>query len=94
MLTAPFKKVIVGGAGFAPQTPTNILITSFICGFIFQFYVYRRHHNWWAKYNYVLSAALDSGTFICSLFIFICINGINSVSKQKSTSATIPSQFH
>ncbi|KAI8576592.1 hypothetical protein K450DRAFT_256344 [Umbelopsis ramanniana AG] len=70
--------VILGGAGFAPQVPTNILITSFICGFVSQFYLYRRHHSWWAKYNYVLSAALDSGTFICSLFIFICINGINS----------------
>ncbi|GAB5591359.1 hypothetical protein Unana1_06259 [Umbelopsis nana] len=70
--------VILGGASFAPQTPSNILITSFICGFISQFYVFRRHHDWWAKYNYVLSAALDSGTFICSLFIFICINGINT----------------
>ncbi|KAM3586446.1 hypothetical protein VKS41_002962 [Umbelopsis sp. WA50703] len=73
--------VMLGGAGFAPQTPSNVLITSIICGFVFQFYVYRRHHNWWAKYNYVLSAALDSGTFICSLFVFICINGINTAVK-------------
>ncbi|KAF8907740.1 OPT oligopeptide transporter protein-domain-containing protein [Mucidula mucida] len=33
-----------------------------IVGFVFQYLVRRRNFPYWAKYNYVLSAALDAGT--------------------------------
>ncbi len=41
-----------------------------IVGFIFQYVIRRRHFAWWAKYNYVLSAALDSGVALSVIFIF------------------------
>ena len=41
-----------------------------ILGFIFQYIIRRRHFTFWAKYNYVLSAALDTGTAIGVLFVF------------------------
>lgn len=41
-----------------------------IVGFIFQFVIRRRHFAWWSKYNYVLSAALDSGVAISIVVIF------------------------
>ncbi|KAF9475507.1 OPT oligopeptide transporter [Pholiota conissans] len=42
-------------------------------GFFFQFYVRRRHFSWWMKYNYVLSAALDTGLAISILVIFFAL---------------------
>ena len=44
-----------------------------IVGFIFQYVVRRRHFAWWAKYNYVLSAALDSGVALSAVFIFFVL---------------------
>ena len=41
-----------------------------ILGFIFQYIIRRRHFTFWAKYNYVLSAALDTGTAVGMLFVF------------------------
>ncbi|KAJ6489327.1 hypothetical protein C8R47DRAFT_935249, partial [Mycena vitilis] len=39
---------------------------------VFQYVIRRRHLAWWAKYNYVLSAALDSGVTVSAVLIF-CI---------------------
>jgi hypothetical protein len=33
-----------------------------------------RTQSWWAKYNYVLSAALDCGTAIGTLLVFFCLD--------------------
>jgi len=44
-----------------------------IVGFIFQYVIRRRHFSWWAKYNYVLSAALDSGVAIAAVVIFFTL---------------------
>jgi hypothetical protein len=38
-----------------------------------EFYVRRRNFRWWAKFNYVLSAALDSGTIIALVVIFLTL---------------------
>nr|KAJ3410335.1 hypothetical protein HK105_002958 [Polyrhizophydium stewartii] len=57
---------------------TNILytgyiqsaVTSFIIvAFIFQYCIFTYAHGWWAKYNYVLSAALDAGSGISLLVV-------------------------
>ncbi|KAI3596743.1 opt oligopeptide transporter [Moniliophthora roreri] len=44
-----------------------------VTGFIFQYYVRRRHFSWWTKYNYVLSAALDSGTAVAIIVIYFAL---------------------
>ncbi|KAH9949501.1 oligopeptide transporter [Amylocystis lapponica] len=53
----------------------------FVFGFIFQYLIRRRNFTWWSKFNYVTSAALDTGTVISVLFIFFTLgipkNGIN-----------------
>jgi hypothetical protein len=41
-----------------------------LVGFIFNYVIKRRWNAWWKKYNYVLSAALDSGVAICAIIIF------------------------
>jgi hypothetical protein len=45
-----------------------------IIGFIFNFVIKRRSPAWWAKYNYVTSAGLDSGLAISLIVIFLCLS--------------------
>ncbi|KAG2135112.1 OPT oligopeptide transporter protein-domain-containing protein [Suillus clintonianus] len=44
-----------------------------IVGFIFQYVIRRRNFAWWTKYNYVLSAALDSGLAVSIIFIYFVL---------------------
>jgi OPT family oligopeptide transporter len=53
--------IILNGMQFIPPA-TGINYSSwFVVGFVFQFLIRRRNFPWWSKFNYVLSAALDSG---------------------------------
>ncbi|KAF9153163.1 hypothetical protein BG015_003950 [Linnemannia schmuckeri] len=42
-------------------------------GFIFAFWLRRYRYNWWSRYNYLTSAALDSGVAIAGLVIFFAL---------------------
>ncbi|CAD6964877.1 unnamed protein product [Tilletia laevis] len=65
--------VIFTATGNMPPA-TGINVAAFvIVGFIFQYYLRRKHFGWWSSYNYVLSAALDSGTGIATIFIFFTL---------------------
>ncbi|EPS99084.1 OPT oligopeptide transporter [Fomitopsis schrenkii] len=61
--------------GISPIPPaTGINYSSwFLVGFIFQYVLRRRNFAWWSKFNYVTSAALDSGTVISLLVIFFTL---------------------
>ncbi|GMK60094.1 hypothetical protein CspeluHIS016_0903110 [Cutaneotrichosporon spelunceum] len=53
---------------------SGINIASFLLvGFVFQFWIRRYYFAWWARYNYVLSAALDVGTVLGLLTVFLCL---------------------
>eukprot|EP00842_Homolaphlyctis_polyrhiza_P000130 jgi/Hompol1/1117/HPOL_002642-RA len=54
-----------------PSAGTNIayILPSFIIAFISQYYMFHYHRVFWAKYNYVLSIALDVGTGIASMAV-------------------------
>ncbi|KIJ63337.1 hypothetical protein HYDPIDRAFT_29591 [Hydnomerulius pinastri MD-312] len=65
--------VILSGAGFMPPATAANYVPWAIIGFIFQYVIRRRHFSWWTKYNYVLSAALDSGVAIAIILIFFCL---------------------
>ncbi|XP_022973113.1 oligopeptide transporter 3-like isoform X4 [Cucurbita maxima] len=68
-----------GFAGMPPATPTNIA-SWLITGTIFNYFVFRHHKRWWQKYNYVLSAALDAGTALMGVLLFIVLqNGGHSL---------------
>ncbi|RKP22210.1 OPT oligopeptide transporter protein-domain-containing protein, partial [Syncephalis pseudoplumigaleata] len=62
--------VILGATAIMPPAQPVMYPTWFLVGFIFQFVIYRYRHQWWTKYNYVLSAALDSGVAIAGIVIF------------------------
>ncbi|KAF8518157.1 OPT oligopeptide transporter [Hysterangium stoloniferum] len=55
-----------------PATAVNYVPWA-IVGFIFQYVIRRRHFSWWTKYNYILSAALDSGVAIGIVLVFFCL---------------------
>ncbi|KAI0916710.1 hypothetical protein AcW1_010236 [Taiwanofungus camphoratus] len=55
-----------------PATALNYIPWA-IVGFLFQYVIRRRRFPFWAKYNYVLSAALDAGTSISTILIYFCL---------------------
>lgn len=62
--------LIFGGAGaIPPATPLNYLSWG-IVGFIFQFWVKKRHFRWWSRLNFLTSSGLDLGLALATLFIF------------------------
>ncbi|KAG6920129.1 hypothetical protein DXG01_004895 [Tephrocybe rancida] len=75
--------VILNGVSAIPPA-TGINYSSwFAVAFVFQYLIRKRNFAWWSKFNYVLSAALDSGTVISLIFIFFSLqfpkNGTISV---------------
>lgn len=65
--------VIFSGMGSIPPASALNYVPWAIVGFIFQYVIRRRHFSWWTKYNYVLSAAMDSGLAISIILIFFCL---------------------
>ncbi|KAJ3500601.1 hypothetical protein NLJ89_g9722 [Agrocybe chaxingu] len=67
-----FPLIFSGVGSIPPATAVNYVPWAII-GFIFQYVVRRKHFSYWAKYNYVLSAALDAGTGIGLIMVFFCL---------------------
>jgi len=65
--------VIFSGTGAIPPASAVNYVPWTIVGFIFNYIIRRRHFAWWTKYNYVLSAALDSGVAISAILIFFML---------------------
>ncbi|KAK1269063.1 Oligopeptide transporter 5 [Acorus gramineus] len=67
--------IFVGAStAMPPVTPINYWSWFFV-GIIFNHFVYRRYKGWWAKYNYVLSNALDAG---CAFMAFLLTGALQS----------------
>ncbi|KAF8553156.1 small oligopeptide transporter [Imleria badia] len=80
--------VIFNGTGLIPPATALNFVPWALVGFIFQFVIRRRYFAWWAKYNYVLSAALDSGLAMSVITIFFTLQypqggriGLNTIQK-------------
>ncbi|KAF9531386.1 small oligopeptide transporter [Crepidotus variabilis] len=65
--------LIFSGLGWIPPATAVNFVPWAIIGFIFQYIIRRKHFAWWAKYNYVLSAALDGGTAIGVILVYTCL---------------------
>jgi hypothetical protein len=70
--------ILMNGVAAIPPA-TGINYSSFlVVGFIFQYVIRKRNFAWWSKFNYVTSAALDSGAcrsyqfFFPELIILMC----------------------
>jgi hypothetical protein len=70
--------LIFGGTGaMPPATPLNYLSWGFV-GFVFQYWIKKRHFGWWSRLNFLTSSGLDLGLALASIFIFFAFtyNGI------------------
>jgi len=65
--------VFFNGANSIPPASGINYSSWFAVGFVFQYIMRRRHFRWWLRYNYLLSAALDSGVAIGLIIIFFCL---------------------
>ena len=63
--------ILLHGAIAPPATPTNIMLGGFVCAFLSQKWMRERYPHWFRKYNYVLSAALDAGSSVNALTVFL-----------------------
>ncbi|OLL23475.1 Sexual differentiation process protein isp4 [Neolecta irregularis DAH-3] len=66
------------GALLVPPLTARNYISWSVVGFIFNYVVKRRFLSWWSKYNYVLSAALDTSMLFAALAIFLCTSLLGS----------------
>ncbi|KAF8263227.1 small oligopeptide transporter [Lactarius quietus] len=82
-----FPLLFIAMSSMPPATPINFVPWVLIC-FLFNYVIRRRHFCWWAKYNYVLSAALDAGYAVGAVVIYFTLQypdngsiGLNGVQK-------------
>ncbi|KAL6859590.1 small oligopeptide transporter [Trichoderma novae-zelandiae] len=62
--------LLFGGPGaIPPATPLNYFSWG-IVGFVFQFWIKKRHFRWWSRSNFLTSSGLDLGLALATLFIF------------------------
>lgn len=61
-----------GTGNLPPATGINYT-TAFVVSYVFNKIIKERKPRWWAKYNYLLSAALDSGVAVSAIIIFFCV---------------------
>ncbi|KII85546.1 hypothetical protein PLICRDRAFT_701048 [Plicaturopsis crispa FD-325 SS-3] len=65
--------LIFAGTGLLPESSPINYVSWVLVGFVFQYLIRRRHFSFWAKYNYVLSAALDAGTAVGVILVYFCL---------------------
>ncbi|ORX39348.1 OPT oligopeptide transporter protein-domain-containing protein [Kockovaella imperatae] len=63
--------IICHGATLVPQYPTNIILTGAIVAVLANSWYAKKHPGLYSKYAYVVSSALDAGTSITALSIYV-----------------------
>ncbi|WFD06451.1 hypothetical protein MVES1_001796 [Malassezia vespertilionis] len=63
--------IFLHGTSAPPAIPTNIILTGFFCAYLSQKWARERMPDWFHKFNYVLSAALDAGASVNALCAFL-----------------------
>ncbi|XP_042450206.1 oligopeptide transporter 5-like [Zingiber officinale] len=69
--------VIFAAAGYIPLVKTVNFNCWFIVGFVFNYWVLKHHKQWWGRYAYVLSAALDADTSFMAVIAFFTLGNYN-----------------
>lgn len=65
--------LIFGGSGQIPPATVYIYLCWGAVGIFFNGFLKRKFRGWWAKYNYITSAGLDTGLYIATLLIFFAL---------------------
>ncbi|KAL0080556.1 OPT family small oligopeptide transporter [Phycomyces blakesleeanus] len=67
--------MIMVGLCVVPGGNSSWITLSFILALVSQLYVKRRYSKWYIKHNYLMSAALDSGTSVMSFLLAMTVFG-------------------
>ncbi|KAG0050153.1 hypothetical protein BGZ83_005073 [Gryganskiella cystojenkinii] len=62
--------VILSTSTSIPTTLPYFYPNAVMVGFVFMFWLRRYRFQWWSRYNYLTSAAMDAGVAICGMVIF------------------------
>ncbi|KAG0345341.1 hypothetical protein BG005_001332 [Podila minutissima] len=65
--------VLLAATSNMPPALPYFYTNGLFVGFIFMFILRRYRYSWWSRYNYLTSAAMDSGVAVCGLVIFFAI---------------------
>ncbi|KAG6367381.1 hypothetical protein INS49_001570 [Diaporthe citri] len=65
--------LIFGGSGYLPPATVYIYLCWGVVGTVFNWFIKRRMKDWWLRYNYITSAALDTGLIISTIIIFFSL---------------------
>lgn len=65
--------LFLGGLNFLPPATGMNYGSWAIVGLTFSWFIRKRLHAWWSKYNFVLSSALDSSVSVAGVLIFLTI---------------------
>ncbi|KAL6211449.1 hypothetical protein ACLB2K_016675 [Fragaria x ananassa] len=70
--------VLLGATAYMPPATALNYNSWIVVGTIFNFFVFRYRKQWWQRYNYVLSAALDAGVAFMAVVIYLSVGVENT----------------
>ncbi|KZV25328.1 oligopeptide transporter 4-like [Dorcoceras hygrometricum] len=65
--------VLLGATANMPPATSLNYNSWILVGTIFNFFVFRYRKNWWRRYNYILSAALDAGVAFMTVLLYFTL---------------------
>ncbi|CAN0880139.1 Oligopeptide transporter 4 [Linum grandiflorum] len=65
--------VLFGVSGMIPPATAINFNSWIIVGVVFNFYVFRYKKEWWNRYNYILSAAMDAGVAFMAVVLYFSV---------------------
>ncbi|XP_042494248.1 oligopeptide transporter 4-like [Macadamia integrifolia] len=65
--------VLLGATAYMPPATALNYNSWIVVGTIFNFFVFRYRKQWWQRYNYVLSAALDAGVAFMAVLLYFTL---------------------
>jgi OPT family oligopeptide transporter len=71
--------ILLGATGMMPPATAVNYTSWFLMAFIFNYVIFKYHKNWWTRYNYVLSGALDAGLAFMGVLIYLSL-GLENIS--------------
>ncbi|GAY45950.1 hypothetical protein CUMW_093260 [Citrus unshiu] len=65
--------VLLGATGMMPPATAVNYNSWIIVGTIFNFFIFRYRKQWWQRYNYILSAAMDAGVAFMAVILYFSV---------------------
>ncbi|EIM86112.1 OPT oligopeptide transporter [Stereum hirsutum FP-91666 SS1] len=66
--------IFFNSAGNIPPANTTQYSLWFMTGLVFNYFIRQRAFQWWKRYNYLLSAGLDTGVAFATIIIFFALS--------------------